>query len=192
MPEVDLTLTNLFAVRDSAFMTSAQTVLQSSMAIASLKDALADRARLLQWPWVVQQIRKKLPGLFDITVIDLLVLAWKKYLLLSKYADKNKYPPDDVILVPLAEHSLKCQQHPYLQVMVGERPAGKIVFDVMLSLKLKGFVVKIHNAHIEAIQAGTCEGKGSIGLGDAVLAEKALSIKLPGAIDLGEGIALQA
>lgn len=157
----------------------------------SLKEALAEKASLLQFPWVIQQIRQKLPDLFDIKVVDVLVLAWKKYLLLAKYSDTKGYSPDDIILVPLAEHSLKYQQHPYLEVIVADRPAGRVTFDVTLSFKLKGFVVKVQNARIKAIQTGTCEGKGSIALEEAVLVEKAFSaIPLPGSIDLGDGITL--
>ena len=193
MLETDLTLTHLFAVKDSEFVKRARAALESSVAIASLREVLANRARLLQWPWVFQQVRMKLPDLFDVNVIEVMLLAWKKYLLLARYADQRTYPPDDVILVPLVEHSFQYRQRPYLQIMVGEQEAGKIEFDVTFSLKLKAFIVKIHNARIEAIQTGICEGKGSIGLENVVLAEKVFgSIKLPGSIDLAEGIALAA
>ncbi|MGH8526435.1 MAG: hypothetical protein ACREXY_20165 [Gammaproteobacteria bacterium] len=52
-------------------------------------------------------------------------------------------------------------------------------------------MLSIQDARIKKVVTGSCQGKGAIMLGRAVLVEKAPTpIPLPGSIDLGEGISL--
>src|SRR2546422_5564274 len=41
----------------------------------------------------------------DMNVLDVVLDAWKKYMQLEQYTDRQKYRADETILVPLAERS---------------------------------------------------------------------------------------
>jgi hypothetical protein len=56
----------------------------------------------------------------------------------------------------------------------------KLTLSVSLNLKLKASLLKVQNGAIREIQAGSCEGKGTIKYGTVVIAEKKLApIKFP-------------
>jgi hypothetical protein len=144
------------------------------------------------WPSIVSGLGDKVGELFDVDVGLLLVSAWRKYGELKEYADPKKHGPDESILVPLGKHTLKVAYSPYLEVLFNDRPLGKLVFDVTLSLDLEGFVLTIQNGKIMKVRTGTCQGSGKIEFHDRTLLKKALTkFSLPGSIELKEGISLR-
>jgi hypothetical protein len=192
MSEADITLKELFALDAEKIAANAKSALAASQGTALLKEKLLKEVKRVPWPSVGDAILGKVGDLLDIKLVDVLVLAWKKYRLLAKYADRDRYSPDEVVLVPLATHTVTAEQHPYIEILVREQPLGKIVFDVSLSLMLEGFVLKIQDGKIKAIQTGSWQGKGTIALEKETLVEKDLGpVTLPGSIDLGEGISLR-
>ncbi|MBI2858985.1 MAG: hypothetical protein HYX90_07895 [Chloroflexi bacterium] len=69
------------------------------------------------------------------------------------------------------------------------QPVGKIVFNIAISLALKGIILKIQDARIKEIVTGTCTGNGTIKLEGLVIVErKTEPVSLPGSIRLGEGV----
>jgi hypothetical protein len=122
-----------------------------------------------------------------------MVKAWNKYRELLKYTDKEKYPPDVSVLVPLAEHTIKSEHKPYIEILINDKSVGKIDFNINISLTLKGIILKIRDGKIKEIQTGSCKGKGTIKCEDLVILEKETeSFSLPGSINLGEGIPIAA
>ena len=119
------------------------------------------------------------------------MLAWRKYGALAEYTDPSRHPPEEVALVPLADHTVRSDHHPYLEVLIDDRPIGKITFDITLAVTLRGFELKLQGGKIKAIQTGSWQGKAGVALEKAVIYEKTLDeIRLPGSIDLGEGLSL--
>jgi hypothetical protein len=192
MTESNTTLNMLFGLDEGKGITGAQAALAASRQIPELKQTLQKQMKFLRWPTVTGAIMAKVPQLLDIKLVDVLIPAWKKYRLLAKYADPNRYSPDEIILAPLATHTLKSEHHPYVDVLVANRSVGKIVFDVALSLTLEGFILKIQDAKIKSIESGSCRGEGTIGIEGEVLLKKEFDpFTLPGAIKLGEGISIR-
>jgi hypothetical protein len=189
MIESNTTLRMLLGLDEGPGLTGTEAALAASKQIPALKQKLPAQMKLLRWSSVTGAIAAKVPALLDIKVLDVLIPAWKKYRLVAKYADQSRYSPDEIILAPLATHTLKSEHHPYVEILVGEKSIGKISFDVVLSLELKGFVLKIQDARIKSIEAGSCQGEGTVGIEKEVLYKKQLDpFTLPGAISLGEGI----
>ncbi|MBI4468835.1 MAG: hypothetical protein HY650_05870 [Acidobacteria bacterium] len=121
-----------------------------------------------------------------------MVGAWNKYRPLLKYADRSKYPPEEVALVPLAEHTISSEHHPYVEIMWGEQSLGKLEFGIELEITLEGIVLKNQDGKIKEIKTGTCKVKGTVKYADLVILEKdSEEISLPGPIDLGEGVAIK-
>ena len=109
--------------------------------------------------------------------------------MLLKYTDKGKYSPNDIFLVPLAEHTIKSEHKPYLEILINDKSVGRIDFSINVALTLKGFILKIQDAKIKEIQTGTCKGRGTIQCEDIVIMEKETgSFPLPGSITLGDGV----
>jgi hypothetical protein len=64
-------------------------------------------------------------------------------------------------------------------------PADRVC---LVSLALKGFILKIQGGRIKAIHTGECQWTGMVRCEDLILAEeKGASFPLPGVIDLGGG-----
>lgn len=185
MAENGITLRDLFALKDGDVSLRPERVEEALGSAKELKQKISKQA-------VRGAILEKVPELLNVNVSEILVAAWKKYKMLQKYADRERYAPEETILVPLADHTVKSEHHPYVEILVGEHPIGKITFDVSFELTLHGFVLRIQDATIKEIQTGTWEGKGAIALEGIVLVEKGFEpIELPGKIGLGRGISLR-
>ena len=59
---------------------------------------------------------------------------------------------------------------------MNENKLGKVTFQLQLSLKINGVILKIQNGEIKEIQAGNCKGEGVVKYNDIVLLEKKLDI----------------
>lgn len=187
MNQAPVTLSQFFAAA-KGLSPKRLSLIESSEAIASLKEILRKEARV-KWPAALGKIAEKVPDILDIGVPDILVSAWSKSRLLAKYRDREKYPPQETFLVPLAEHTINSEHHPFLEILVNGKSVGKIKFTITLSLKLEGIVLKIQDGRIREAATGTCQGKGALKYENHVILEKAAgSISLPGSIDLGEGL----
>ena len=148
--------------------------------------SIQSSVRGMAWSSVESAIGDSLAEALDIDPVTLFAAAWEKYSLL---ADAAKQSADGgTVLVPLAEHAVKSELHPYVEIQVGA-VTRKIEFDVTLSLKLKGVVVKVESKEIRGIQAGTCEGSAELGLASRSIWKHVIKpISLPGKVTLKSGI----
>lgn len=159
--------------------------------IASLKNTLAKRAPLVTWPVALEEILKKTEDLLDITVLEIAGAAWGKYQVLRRYADTKNYPPDETAVVPLATHTIRSIHQPYVEILVGDQPVGKVHFEIDLEVTLEGVLLSIRGGKIVEMRVGSCQAKGSVSCEGAVVAEEETkSWLLPGTIPLGDGISI--
>lgn len=190
MADDEITLRDLFALKDGEVSLRPEH-LEEALDAKQLMQKISKQARELRWASVQGAILEKVPELLNVKMTDVLLGAWKKFKMLQKYADRERYTPEETILVPLADHTVKSEHHPYVEILVGEQPIQKIAFDVSFELTLHGFVLSIQDAAIKGIQTGTWQGKGAIAFKGIVLVEKSFEpIELPGKIGLGRGISL--
>lgn len=182
-----LTLYSFFSNDKKAFLTHLPKA-EPSEKITSIKSKAQDEHQV-EWRNLSGLIEEKIDDLLEIPVQDVLRNAWKKYEELRKYTDKEKYPPEVTSLVNLYDHTVKTEHHPYLEVKINENLIGKIDFHVVLSLVIKGILLKIQDGKITEITTGTVKGKGSVKCEDYVILEKeSETFNLPGSINLGDGI----
>jgi hypothetical protein len=166
--------------------------LELSKKFASLKKKIWKETKV-KGPLILDSIIKKTIDMLDIKVLDIMVKAWNKYKILLKYLDKEKYPPDETFLVPLAEHTINSEHRPSIDILINDQPVGNIEFSITFSIMLEGIILKIQDGKIKGINTGTCKGKGTLKCENVVILEKkTASIPLPGSIDLGEGIPIPA
>lgn len=131
--------------------------------------------------------------LLGIEVRDILLRAWEKYEDLAQYADPQRYSPDELVVLPLMEHAITSIHRPSIEVEFSRRLKKNIPFTITTEFSLSGFMLEIQAGKIMKIFAGQCQGSGSVCCMNTCLYRKeSTKINLPGAIDLGEGIAIVA
>jgi hypothetical protein len=124
---------------------------------------------------------EKVWELFGIPVPDILIAGWKKAEAIEKLLEESRAAPKQEMEIGLAEHTMKSEFHPYIEVRIGKLPPKKTEFTVELSFKLKTFVLKVQKGSIKELQAGECEVEGAIKYEDLTIAERKLEpIQLPG------------
>jgi hypothetical protein len=183
------TLTQFFSFQNEELLSGRLSNLESGEQVSAVKEVLAKQAKGVRWDVINEQIFEKIADLLAIGIPDILVAAWNKYQILLKYLDRAKYPPNETFLVPLAEHCITSEHHPYLEILVNDQPVGQIGFDIKVTLTLAGIILKIRDGKIKEIFTGTCKGKGTISCNGIVILEESTEfVQLPGSIDLGPGI----
>ena len=141
---------------------------------------------------VVDDVSRRFGELLDVRLADIMAGAWCKYRSLLQYADPRQHPPDESVVVPLAEHDIDSRHAPAVEILMNNTPVLKLTFAVDLTLTVKGAVLRIQNARIREIHPGNVSAKGKVAFGSAVIAErKSGTLALPGSIDLGEGFPIK-
>lgn len=157
--------------------------------VTSLREKISGAVGKTVWPNAFDEISRKTTDLLDMNLIDLLLGAWNKYQGLKKYLDKEKYPPTQSVLVPLAEHTVRSEHRPYVEVLVNDEIIATITFHVALVFTVRGALLLVQDGKIKSVKTGEIKGKGTVKCEEALLLEQDFrTISLPGTIDLGEGI----
>jgi len=191
MTDSTLTLREFFDANIEDFSSRVGPGIDAYQEAKSVRQSIEQDSRLIRWPWVRDAVVEKATGILDLNLLDIIVSGWKKYMQISKYADRKKYGTEEAILVPLAEHTIESKQSPYVEVLLRDHPVGRVVFDLSLSLTLEGFVLKIQDGSIREIQSGSGKGIGELSLsGQSIYKKESKPLHLPGHLSLGRGIPL--
>jgi len=162
---------------------------ESVKAISNLKDRLMQAGSRITFPVAMDEVKKGAQALMNIKIEDIFISAWNKYLPLRKYRDKEKYPPDKTVMVPLVEHTVKSEHKPYIELLVNDQPVDRINFSITISLVLKGMILVVRDARIWEVKTGECSAKGKLSCEGVLLLDKTSEpVQLPGTISLGDGI----
>lgn len=166
---------------------SAATLEQAGL-MATIKGRVA-RIPGLSWPLVAREVGAKVNEALDVNLAGIIFSAWKKYQRLQEYRDPAKHPPDETILVPLAEHTIESVHRPHVDIMVNEASIGRFEFEIRLALRLEGVILTVRGGKIRAIGAGRCRAEGSLKCAGVTVVERQTgNFELPSAIDLGDGV----
>ena len=161
--------------------------------ILSLREKVSAVSGGTGWAAAAEEISRKTTDLLDLSMMDLLVGGWNTYQGLKKYLDKGKYSPTQSILVPLAEHTVHSEHHPHLEIFIEDECVGTISFEIALTFAARGVMLLVQDGMIKGIKTGEVKGKGSLKCEGALLLKQDFrSIPLPGSIDLGNGVQIQA
>jgi hypothetical protein len=159
---------------------------------AQMQEQMKDKAGAA-WKMVQGSLDQHLARLLDIDVVRLLVDGWNKARELRKYRDEAAYPRDEVIVVALSKHKLDSQHKPHLELVVGDRPVGRLNFQIDLALNIDGAQLTIQGGRIMRIATGKTSGIGTIRCEGVIVGQKEAKLgALPGSIDLGSGIPIPA
>ena len=191
MSNLALTLNDFFDLQKKELTKVGQSGLEQTRKINTVKQKLSKEVANLKWTATFNQALEKIEDILGINVMDILLNSWNKAKILPQYLDKKKYPPEETIHVSLADHTIRSEHQPYIELVVNNKSIAKINFNVKLEILLQSTKLKIQDGKIKAVLTGSCGGKGSITCEGFEIVEKKLkSISLPGAIHLGDGIAI--
>jgi hypothetical protein len=192
MSNARVTVGGLFGVGPDGVSSDQLPDLATTEAYARLQEQLQDKAGTA-WKMVQSNMGQHLGRLLDIDVVGVLVEGWNKTRELRKYRDEAAYPPDEVIVVALSKHKLESKHAPHLELVVADRPIGKLHFQIDLALAIDGAQLTIQGGRIKRIATGKTSGTGTIRCEGAIVGQKEQKLgSLPGHIDLGPGIPIPA
>lgn len=191
MATSEVTLGAVFKTKETGISKSDREDLEQDEDLISIKNNIVQDLSSRHWKILLSEIGANLTDCLDIGIPDILLNAWKKTNVLARYCDKQKYPPSEIILVPLAEHVIESEHHPAIEVYLKKRQIGTIDFTVRLKFMLEGFMLIIQDCKIKSIKSGTCQASGIIQFKNLTITEvKTKEITLPGKVQLNEGIAI--
>lgn len=155
----------------------------------AVQKRIKDEVKDVKFPAALHDLGPKICELFNVPLPNILVTSWKKVGDLRTELEKSRNAPDQVKYLELAQHTIKSEHKPHLEMRIKDLPVKKIEFTVKLVFTLKAFVLKIQGGAIQEIQTGACEVKGTISYAGLVIVEKKVSpIKLPGRLPVAAAI----
>jgi hypothetical protein len=138
---------------------------------------------------VIALLRKELS---DLSIPALLANGWAKYDAFRKFCKEPEHPPTTTYVVPLFKHTISSKHRPVIELRLDGVPAGKVSFEVEVSIAFEEVSVVIKNKRFMAVQTGSAQAKGTLKCEGTQILERTLSkIDLPGKISLGAGYLIE-
>ncbi len=158
--------------------------LEATSNFSDLRKKLGQTLRALHWPGafdlVIDSLGKLLEGM---DLFHIMTDAWQEDADFKEFSDPEEYPANETVLVPLANHAIRSEHHPALELLLGDKPLGHLDIRIELTLKLTGFILEITQGRIESIQTGTLSGAGGIFCeGVQLIYKESGEIEIPGKI----------
>jgi hypothetical protein len=151
----------------------------------AFQDKVNSEVKKIKWTSTMPDLAPKVCELLNIKIPDVLITAWKKIEEIQAIMEKSKKTPDETVYLELAQHTIKSEHKPSIDVKIKGATVKKIEMVIQLGFNLKGFLLKIQNGAITEMETGQCEAKGTIKYGGLTIAERKLQpIKLPFSIPI--------
>ncbi len=188
MKPAGLTLKEFFLYRHKDLSAQALKQVEETSKYSDLREKLGQATQNLPWPGAFDLTMKSLGKLLEKTCLyDIMADAWREDEEFGELSDPEQYPPDETILVPLADHTIRSEHHPYLEIMLDQKILGRIEVKIELTLNIKGFILEINQGELQSVQTGALNGDGRIFCeGIQLLRRDTGEVQLPGKIDCSE------
>ena len=184
-------LGDLFLGKDGQLPTASLGRLESADRIREAQQGLLEAAKDLEWHGAWRLIKERLPELFDVSVLDLLLAGWEKYALVAEYAEKSRKEPGKTHRVPLHRKRLTSEHHPRIDLLINERVVEELDFTIRLKLDFAGAQLTLENGELRAVRTGECTGSGEVYLRHTQLYKKTFGkLDLPGEVRFRTGLAV--
>jgi hypothetical protein len=140
--------------------------------LASLRVAAAAMGGNVIWPEVRREVATRLAEILDVDISDVVVEAWEKAQEFREYTDPELHPPDETIMTELAEHTIEVDYHPLLEFLLNDNALPAVQLDIILSLIVKGLILKIRDGKVREMTAGSIIGQGRLETAGLTILEK--------------------
>jgi len=138
----------------------------------------------------VREARAAVTGLLDVSLIGVLVSAWRTHEDLTSAARRTLAVPGTTELVPLAEHQITSVMHPYVTVFVDGYQVTTIHLDLSLLFDVQAVLAGIRDGQLVALHSGHCDVTATLAIEKTEVASKQVRFTLPGVVPLNPGIRL--
>ena len=138
----------------------------------------------------VREARAAVTGLLDVSLIGVLVSAWRTHHELTSAARRTLAVPGTTELVPLAEHQITSVMHPYVTVFVDGDQVTTIHLDLSLLFDVQAVLAGIRDGQLVALHSGHCDVTATLAIEKTEVASKQVRFTLPGVVPLNPGIRL--
>jgi len=138
----------------------------------------------------IGEVGTAVAGLLDISLVGVLVSAWRTHHDLISAARRTLAVPGSTELVPLAEHQVTSAMHPYVTVFVDGYEVATIHLDLSLLFDVKAVLAGIRDGQLVELHSGHCDVTATLAIEKTNVASKQIGFELPGAIPLNPGIRL--
>ena len=138
----------------------------------------------------VREARAAVTGLLDVSLIGVLVSAWRTHEDLTSAARRTLAVPGTTELVPLAEHQITSVMHPYVTVFVDGDQVTTIHLDLSLLFDVQAVLAGVRDGYLVALHSGHCEVTATLAIEKTEVASKQVRFTLPGVVPLNPGIRL--
>jgi hypothetical protein len=184
-----LTLADLFLGKQQQLSAAEMKQVEQASDTHQAREQLSGRDDATGWPAAWSQLQSKLPQLFDVPLLDILLASWEKYSLVSLYAEPDAQEPGKRTTLDLDKRSLTSTHKPRVELRVHDQLIATLPFTIKLQLQFKTLRLTVGDGRIWRIETGHCEGKGSVLMnGQTILERSFAEVDLPGLIDFEEGI----
>ena len=138
----------------------------------------------------VREARAAVTGLLDVSLIGVLVSAWRTHHELTSAARRTLATPGSTELVPLAEHQITSVMHPYVTVFVDGYQVATIHLDLSFLFDVQAVLAGIRDGQLVALHSGHCDVTATLAIEKTEVASKQVRFTLPGVVPLNPGIRL--
>ena len=179
----EITLKNILKVTDEEQLQIKFHKMNSEDVVNKIKEKDLVKFKWIKWPKLYNEILKKIAEVLDLKIVKIIVDAWIKCDLLSKYKQVEEAKPGETTLIPIAEHSIDSQHHPHLEILMNDTIITEIEFEIKLTLHLKAIILKFQDKKLLEIHTGECSLSGNISCEKInVMDIESRKIELPGII----------
>ena len=182
-------LADLFLDEDGQLPRTSLERLESADRTQEAREGLLEAAKDLEWPGAWALIKGRVPELFEVSVLDLLLSGWEKYTLIADYAKKSREAPGKAHVVPLHKQSLTSEHHPSIDLLINEKLVERLDFTIKLKLDFAGARLTLESGEVRALETGECTGSGEVYLRNTRLYKQTFGkLDLPGVVRFGPGL----
>lgn len=133
---------------------------------------------------LVRHVADRLHDALEVGLGQIMVRAWGRYRSMREHLDASRQQPDEVLLVPLADHTIRSTHHPAVELMANDRRVASFKFAAELALHMRGVVLRVIGGQVATVESGAWRGEGQLKFGQAVMVEQSTTeFALPGALD---------
>ena len=138
----------------------------------------------------VREARAAVTGLLDVSLIGILVSAWRTHHELTSAARRTLAVPGTTELVPLAEHQITSVMHPWVTVFVDGYQVATIHLDLSFLFDVQAVLAGVRDGYLVALHSGHCDVTATLAIDQSDVTSRQARLQLPGVIPLGHGIQL--
>jgi hypothetical protein len=137
-----------------------------------------------------REVKAAVTGLLDVSLIGVLVSAWRTHEDLTSAARRTLAVPGTTELVPLAEHQITSAMHPYVTVFVDGYQVATIHLDLSFLFDVQAVLAGVRDGYLVALHSGRCEVTATLAIEKTEVASRRVSFTLPGVVPLNPGVRL--